>query len=121
MTETLTTTALDTDAVERVMAQHDADGTDMYGWILHRNTEDPSNALITCDTTDNWLPGQAARQAVARLITTYAESLRAAGFGTATWTWHGQDRALIVATDQGHADAIAPGIRAHLSELNPED
>lgn len=121
MTQTITAgVVLDTEAVRRIMAQHDADGGDAYGWVLHRNTEDPSNAVVICDTTESWLPGGAARQAVARLIAAYAESLRAAGFGTATWSWHDQARALIVAPDQDHAVAVAPGIRAHLSELNPE-
>jgi hypothetical protein len=113
---TATDLVLDTDAVCRTMRQHDADGKDVYGWQVHRNIEDPSHVLITCDTSDNWLPGPAVPQAVAPLIRKYAESLREAGFGTATW----KHKILIVAPTQDHVDAIAPAIQAHLSELNPE-
>lgn len=114
----MTTTAvvINTDEVCRVMRTHNADGKDMYGWQVHRNIEDPSHVLITCDTSDNWLPGPAVPQAVAPLIREYAASLRDAGFGTATW----KHEILIVAPTQEHADAIAPAIRAYLSELNPD-
>jgi hypothetical protein len=122
MTQALTTptATVDTDAVRRSMSTHDADGKDLFGWVVHRNTEDPGHVLITCDTSDNWLPGPAMRQAVARLMRAYTDTLRAAGFGTATWKFQGQDDVLIVAPTQDHADAIAPAIREHLSVLNPE-
>jgi hypothetical protein len=120
MTPVKTADTIDTDAVRRVMRRHDTDGNDVFGWLVHRNIEDAGHVLITCDTTDNWLPGPAMRQAVARLMRAYTESLRAAGFGTATWKYQGQDDVLIVATNQERADAIAPGIRAHLTELNPD-
>jgi hypothetical protein len=123
MTTTMTRT-LDTAKVTRVMRQFDTPADPGWcGWRIHRSTEDPGHVLITCDVPDSWartMPGGATRQGIAQHLMRYAEALRQAGFGTATWNWKKQPDVLIVAPTQSAADEIAPGIRKHLTELNPD-
>lgn len=110
------------DALE-VMRRFDADGADWCGWMAHRNTEDPSNILITCDVDPEWartMPGDATRHGVAMALHRYSAALAEAGFGVAYWTPPGLlARGLIVAADQAAADRVAPGICARLDDLNP--
>jgi hypothetical protein len=119
-----TTPRLDTAEITRVMRQHDTGGDpDVFGWIMHQSAEDLDHVLISCDMSGTWqrtMPGNATRQAIMRHLARYTDSLRAAGFGTAAWSWYEKPRVLIVAADQATADEIAPGIREHLTELNPE-
>jgi hypothetical protein len=119
-----TARVLDTAKVTRVMQQFDRpEDPEWCGWQVHRSTQDPGHVLVTCDVPDSWartMPGDATRQGIVQHLMRYADSLREAGFGTAMWERDGQPRVLIVATDQPVADEIAPGIRAHLTELNPK-
>lgn len=121
----MTTEALDTAKVTGLMRQFDRpENPDWCGWTVHHSTEDSGHVLITCDVPDSWaltMPGEATRQGVVQHLMRYADALREAGFGTATWERGGRSRVLIVATDQFAADEIAPGIRDHLTKLNPED
>lgn len=115
---------LDTDTVRQIMRTFDRDGRAWCGWKVHGSTERADHVLITCDVPDSWartMPGPATSQGIARHLRNYADALKAAGFGTATWKWRGYDDVLIVATDQITADEIAPGIREHLTGLNPEN
>lgn len=121
---TETATALDTAEVGRVMRQFDKPNDRAWcGWVIH-GSPDPGHVLINCDVPDSWartMPGPATSQGIAQHLTRYAEALREAGFGTAMWKWRGYPDVLIVATDQRHADEIAPGICTYLTELNPDD
>jgi hypothetical protein len=116
---------LDTAEIARVMRQLDRPGRpDWCGWQVHRSTEDPGHVLITCDVPDSWaltMPGRATHQVIAQRLMRYGNALQEAGFGIAMWKWRGWPDVLIVAADQATADEIAPDIRKHLTELNPEE